>query len=240
METEHDRLRKLYSELGNEHLLDLADDQDDLTDEARLALAHELRRRGITQEPPEDQPVELMEEPERESGFAPGIPGMFPSSASAVEQALEPAQPDKDGMGALIAFYDGIELSKACTILEDAGMDPVIESIDGDAMSGVPPRFEVWLATEDIEPAKTLLREKMGLFPPREVDGEGYSEEAATGLVGVFPTAAEAEKAWSLLAGEGIDATVAQEDEAGEWEVMCDPAEQERAVAVIAGAMGLG
>jgi hypothetical protein len=237
METEQDRLQKLYGELGDEHLLDLAEDADDLTDEARLALAQELRRRGLRPEPLADQaPVETVE-PERESGFGPGIPGMFPSGASMMEQALEPPESAKDGLSRLISFYDGIELAKACALLEDAEMEPSIESIAGDALGGVPPRYEVWLQTEEMERATSLLRTKMGLFPLQEVEGEG--EAAATGLVGVFDTATEAEEVRALLVEAGIAATVAQDDGFGEWEVTVEPGEQERAVAVVASGMGL-
>jgi hypothetical protein len=242
METEQDRLQKLYGEMSDEHLLDLEDDQEDLTDEARLVLTHELRKRGMLREPsaPNDEPMPATFEPERESGFTPGIPGMYPSSAAAMEQALEPAQAAKDGMSNLISFYDGMELSKACTILEEAELDPVIEPIEGDAMYGVPPRFEVWLETGQIDHAKTLLRAKMGLFPMQEVDGEGYASEGATGLVGVFPTSEEADEVKELLSEVGIAATIAQDDETGDWQVTVDPAEQDRAVAAVASGMGLG
>jgi len=239
METEQDRLQKLYGELGDEHLLDLAEDADDLTDEARLALAQELRRRGLRPEPPADEPPVETVEPERETGFGPGIPGMFPASASIMEQALEPPESAKYGLSRLISFYDGIELAKACALLEDAEMEPSIEAIAGDALSGVPPRYEVWLATEDIEQATSLLRLKMGLFPLQEVEGDGDPEDAATGLVGVFDTSAEAEEVRAVLVEAGIAATVAQDDEYGEWEVMVEPGEQARAVAVVASGMGL-
>ena len=242
MEAERERLERLYGEMGDEHLQDLHDDQDDLTDEARLVLHRELAKRGLVEAPEalSEEPVPATFEPERESGFTPGIPGMYPSSAAAVEQALEPAQAAKDGMSNLISFYDGIELSKACGFLEEAEMEPVIEPIDGDAMYGVPPRFEVWLATEEIDEAKTLLRARMGLFPLQEVEGEGYASEAATGLVGVFPTSAEAGEVKALLIGEGISADIVPDDETGEWEVMVKPAEQERAVAAVASGLGLG
>jgi hypothetical protein len=214
METEQDRLQKLYGEMSDEHLLDLEDDQEDLTDEARLVLTHELRKRGMLREPsaPNDEPMPATFEPERESGFTPGIPGMYPSSAAAMEQALEPAQAAKDGMSNLISFYDGMELSKACTILE----------------------------TGQIDHAKSLLRAKMGLFPMQEVDGEGYASEGATGLVGVFPTSEEADEVKELLSEVGIAATIAQDDETGDWQVTVDPAEQDRAVAAVASGMGLG
>ncbi len=240
METEQERLQKLYAEMGDEHLLDMADDQDDLTDAARLVLVQELRRRGITPEPPPDQPVVVIEEEERESGFGAGIPGVIPSGASMMEQALEAPQTSKDGLSSLISFYDGIELSKACAILEDAEMEPVIEPIDGDAMSGVPPRFEIWLDSDQIEAAKNLLRLKMGLFPPAEVDADQYVEAEATGLVGLFETVEETDQVRAILTDAGFIATVVPDADNDAWEVSVAPEEQERALAVVAEAMGLG
>jgi len=46
MAGEQDRLGKLYGEMGDEHLLDMAEEIDDLTDDARTALTAELRKRG--------------------------------------------------------------------------------------------------------------------------------------------------------------------------------------------------
>jgi hypothetical protein len=240
METEQERLQKLYAEMGDEHLLDMADDQDDLTDAARLALAQELRHRGITPEPAPDGAIVVTEEEQRESGFGAGIPGIIPSGASMMEQALEPSETRKDGLSTLISFYDGIELSKACAILEDAGMEPVIEPIDGDAMSGVPPRFEIWLDKDEIEPAKNLLRLKMGLFPSAEVAADEYVEAEATGLVGVFETVEETDEVRAILTDAGFIATVVPDADNGTWEVSVAPEEQERALAVVAAEMGLG
>jgi hypothetical protein len=185
------------------------------------------------------QPATIVptEEAERETGFGAGIPGVFPASASMMEQALEPRQ-TRAGMSSLISFYDGIELSKACGLLEDAGMEPSIEAIDGDAQTGVPPRFEVWLDAGDLDEAKSLLRGKMRLFPLAEVDGE--TEVPATGLVGVFTSSAEVKEVKALLADAGIVATVAPDEETGEFEVTVAPGEQERAIEVVASGMGLG
>ena len=236
------RLAQLYAEMGDEHLLDMADDMDDLTDEGRVALKAELRKRGILPEPPEPQPIMPEIEPELEDGFGAGMPGIFPGGASMMEQALEPAEPSaepKYGMSRLISFYDGIELSKACGYLEDGEIDPVIEPIAGDALSGVPPRFEVWLETGDLEAAKTLLRTKMGLFPLAEVDDEEFTGQPATGLVGVFESEDEAEDVKELLVEDGFEATVTHDEDEGMWQVMVAPEDQEKAIAVVAGELGI-
>jgi len=253
MESEQERLQKLYREMGDEHLEDMAEDADDLTDEARLVLAQELRRRGLEPMAAQrhEEPTGLREEtiapdvePEREQGFGAGVPGMFPGGAAAMEQALEAPRTRKDGLTTLISFYDGMYLAQACEILEAEGIEPVIEPIAGDAMSGVPPRFEVWLNQGEIERAQAVLRLKMGLFPGAEVDGNGGDDSAAMdGVVGTFESANEAEEARAMLANAGIEGMVKrlvdEESDAVTWELAVDPAEQERAIAVVAAGMGL-
>ena len=239
MEGEQERLERLYRELGDEHLLDLADDSDDLTPEAEGVLKRELQRRGLVAAPPEPEPVVMTEETERESGFGAGIPGVFPASAAMMEQALEPKQTRK-GMTSLISFYDGIELSKACGILEDAGLEPSIEAVDGDAQTGVPPRYEVWLDAGDIEAGKSLLRAKMGLFPLAEVDADGAEDYEPQGIVGVFDTEAEAAEVRDLLVAQGMGARTEYSADNENYQVRVQPEEQERAVAIVAQGMGLG
>ena len=134
---------------------------------------------------------------------------MFPGGAAAMEQALEAPKTRKDGLTTLISFYDGMQLGKACEILEADNMEPVIEPIAGDPLSGVPARFEVWLDKGRIERAQALLRLKMGLFPTAEVDGEDDDlAEAGDGVVAMFETASEAEEARAMLANAGIEGTV--------------------------------
>jgi hypothetical protein len=137
-----------------------------------------------------------------------------------------------------------MQLGKACEILESDNMQPVIEPIAGDAMSGVPPRFDVWLDKGQIERAQALLRLKMGLCPTAEVDDDDAEAEVGDGVVAMFETASEAEEARAMLANAGIEGTVkrfADEDsDAVTWELSVDPAEQERAIGVVAAGMGLG
>lgn len=255
MATDQGQLEKLYGEMGDAHLLDMAGEMNDLTDSARMALTAELRKRGILPEPPSPKPpspeafmseVTPEVEPELEQGFGAGMPGIFPGGASMMEQALEPAEPEaaaKYGMGRLISFYDGLELSKACGFLAEANIEPVIEPIAGNALSGVSPRFEVWLETAEIEPAKALLRVKMGLFPLAEVDedDDGADDVEAAGemVVAGFEAEAEAEAAKTILVNAGIPARIDAEDEDQGVVVLVAEADQERAIGVLAEKMGL-
>lgn len=249
MATDQGQLEKLYGEMGDQHLLDMAANMDDLTDEGRVVLTAELRRRGILPEPPSLEAVLPESIPELEQGFGAGMPGIFPGAASMMEQALEPAEPAADprhGMTRLISFYDGLELSKACGFLEEAAIEPVIEPIAGDALSGVAPRFEIWLETAEIEPAKTLLRAKMGLFPLAEVDeDDDGSDETDAGVdelvVAEFDSAADAEAAKAVLTAAGIAARIDADDTDSTVSAVVVPAEdQERALELLAERMGLG
>lgn len=149
-------------------------------------------------------------------------------------------------MTRLISFYDGLELSKACGFLEEAAIEPVIEPIAGDALSGVAPRFEIWLETAEIEPAKTLLRAKMGLFPLAEVDeDDDGSDETDAGVdelvVAEFDSAADAEAAKAVLTAAGIAARIDADDTDSTVSAVVVPAEdQERALELLAERMGLG
>lgn len=234
MESERERLGRLYAEMGDEHLRDMAEEPEDLTDDARMALAAEMRRRGFAAAGNE-RPVVAEVEPEREQGFGAGIPGVIPTGAAAVEQALEPGGEERRGMARLLAFYDGVELSRACTLLDEAGMDFAIEEIAGDGMSGVPQHFEVWVNTDQQEAARSVLREKMGLFPVAEVDAGTVEND---GVVGVFDTRGEAEEIRGMLVQAGFGARV--EEGEGGVTVVVRPEEQERALGVVAERLGLG
>ena len=217
MESEQERLTRMYGEMSDEHLRNLAGDPDSLTPTAEMALRHALVARGLAANPVAD--AESAAEPgdEFEQGFTPGIPGMFPSSAAGMESALEPGGDVVKGMQLLITFFDGHELTRACEILEADDIDLVLEPADRDALSGAPPSFGIRVATADYQPAIALLREKMGLFPRQEVaslttvDTLAEGEEAPA-LLGSFETVAEAEKVRTMLENAGIASTTAPDD----------------------------
>jgi hypothetical protein len=250
METEQDRLQRLYQELGDEHLLDLAEDQEDLTDEARLALGTELRRRGIVPDAAAVAAPGSTVEPTlvamRETGFESGVPGILPGGAAAMEQALDDSGgEEKDGMRRLIAFYDGLELAKAMAVLDEAEMDPVVEAVASD---GAPAHYEIWVETADLTQAQALLRQRMGLFPLAEVDEDGAIEDGADegdpmGRVAQFDTEVEAERVRAMLADHGFAAETErdEDEESGKayWSVTVEPEEHTRAVELVAGELGL-
>jgi hypothetical protein len=215
---ELERLRKLYGEMADDHLLDMAEDLEDLTQEARLALEQELLKRNLVPPPAaaeSEVPARFEEDPtagpgrmqERSDGFGVGVPGVFPGAATAVEEALEPDGQERAGMVRLVSFYDGLQLSSACTALAEAGIEPAIEESAGDATVGTPTSFHVWVDKADVEPAQAALRGAMGLFPLAEAS-EGGEDEAGDGLVGSFETAEEATEVKNLLVEAGFAASV--------------------------------
>ena len=120
MEAEQDRLRRLYAEMGDEHLLDMASEPEDLTMDARMALDAEMHRRGLKAHPrpPVREGVDgkvsvpADDTNERAYAFGVGIPGVVPASGSAVETALEPGGEVRQGMSALVSISDGHELTR--------------------------------------------------------------------------------------------------------------------------------
>ena len=210
MDGELDRLRKLYGELGDEHLLDLARDRENLTEDGQLALGEELRKRRIQPETPASGAVEATHR-ERADGFGVGIPGVVPGAAGAVEEALEPAGESRKGMVSLVSFMDGMQLAQACAALEDADVEPAIEEFAGDAAQGAPTWFKVWVDEADVEGSQRVLRERMGLFPlaeAAETDDQESDAEVTDGVVASFETPAEAGEVRDLLDGAGFEASV--------------------------------
>lgn len=156
IDTERERLQALYKTYPDQQLLAMSRDEESLTDAAQTALTEELAARGLEYGPASE---------ELESGFAAGIPGMFPSSAAVMEQALEPGGETEAGMTELVTFFDGHELGRACETLEAAGISPAVRQRDGNALTGSPSWFEVWVDQEQVTAAQNILREKMQLFP---------------------------------------------------------------------------
>jgi hypothetical protein len=253
------RLSKVYGEAADGELLRLAAEPDSLTEAGQLALAEELKRRGLAAPVPAlvetlddgstrlPQVQEATAAEERADAFGVGVPGMVPAAGAAVEQALEPGGETRMGMTALVSFFDGMQLSQACEALEDAGISPAVQEIEGDATTGTPSRFEIWVDAADVERGKAALRVRLGLFPLGEsIKPEGEFAGAELDgeedrVVGDFETAAEAGEVKALLIAAGIPAeTAASEMDAGMTAVLVEPADYERALQLVAERLGLG
>jgi hypothetical protein len=254
---ELDRLRKVYGELGDGELVRMAGDPESLTDAGQVALADELRRRGLNAPAPAESPLddgsavlpqvqEATEADERADAFGVGVPGMVPAAGAAVEQALEPGGETMLGLTALVSFYDGMQLSQACEALDAAGISPAVQEIEGDATTGTPSRFEIWVDAQDVERGKAALRLRLGLFPLADSikpEGEFAGEELdgeEERVVGDFETPAEAGEVKAMLIAAGIPAQTAdsQMDE-GMTAVVVEPTDYERALELVAERLGL-
>ena len=168
MQGEMERLEKMYGELGDEHLRDLADDRDSLTADGQMALARVLAARGMAAGPAKEeslQPLDGVQGPELEQGFAPGIPGIVPSGAEAMERALEHGGQRKDGMVSLITFFDGHELTRACDALDAADYDFALEPMERDELSGAPTSFAVWVEEQDRSRRRRSAAREDGAVP---------------------------------------------------------------------------
>jgi hypothetical protein len=252
------RLSKVYGEAGDGELLRLAAEPESLTEAGQLALAEELKRRGLPV--PVPAPAETLDDgsavlpqvqeataaDERADAFGVGVPGMVPAAGAAVEQALEPGGETRLGMTALVSFFDGMQLSQACEALEGAGISPAVQEIEGDATTGTPSRFEIWVDAADVERGKAALRVRLGLFPlaeSLELEGEFAGAELdgeEERVVGDFETAAEAGEVKALLIAAGIPAeTAPSEMDPGMTAILVEPGDYERALELVAERLGL-
>ncbi len=249
------RLRTVYGELGDGELVRMAGEPDSLTTAGQTALAEELRKRGLKAPVveklddgsavlPQVQPATAADE--RADAFGVGVPGMVPAAGAAVEQALEPGGETRLGMTSLVSFYDGMQLSQACEALDAAGVSPAVHEIEGDATTGTPSRFEIWVDEKDVERGKAALRVRLGLFPVAESDEvegalpEGEIDEEQERVVGEFETAEEAGEVKAMLVEAGIPAeSSASEMDEGMTSVMVEPQDYERALELVAEKLGL-
>lgn len=250
MESERERLERLYAELGDEHLKDLAEEAEDLTDDGRMALAAEMHKRGFTTEPQRDPVEPVTDTPELESGFGPGIPGIIPSGAAVMEQALEHGGEERLGWVKLISLSDGLELGRACEFLDNSDVEFAIREVGHDAQSGAPSSFEIWVEASGLDLAQRVLREKMGFFPPPEIDESHDSQaespdphsidESAT--LGNFSTRAEADEVAQLLTNAGIPHQLAGPeiiDEEEWYTIHVAPADLDRGLEVASHGLGM-
>ncbi len=212
------RLERLYAEMSDGELLELASDPESLTEAAQAALEQVMRQRRLeapaSNDDAEDETFE--DEKDRNSDLgtwdSPGIP-------RTVAEALEPIPGRVAGMAPLLTLYDGLELSRACAALEEQQIEPAVEAHDGDATGGQPNFFNVWVEASQAEAAKDILRAKLGLFPLREMDEVGDDENSAEitgGEIGDFDSVEEAEEVCTMLLAAGFGASVETDAEAAD------------------------
>ena len=232
MDAERERLTALYKGYTNEKLMAMGRDEQNLTDVAQTALAEELTARGLEYGPSSE---------ELESGFAAGIPGIFPSSAAVVEKALEPGGEVDGDETELMSFFDGHELARACESLEAAGVPLEVRQREGNALTGSPSWYEVWVATTHMDRAQGVLREKLGYFPLAEAEGSDSldDDDGSMSSVASMDTRAEAEQAARMLEHKGFTARVAELKGDAGFNIEVKSSEREQALHALVSDLGL-
>jgi len=221
------RLQEHYGEMSDGELLGLAERPDDLTDMAREVMRGEMAHRRLK------------------------VEGMVPMGDPFTGLARDPLPKPEfgvklaDGMVALTTFHDAIAAGTACDYLEAEGLtvdvrDVTDKSTVGGSFYGGPPvALQVIVQGADKERAVGILREKMGLFPLQEVEGDDEpadADEMAT--LGYFGRREDADEAARILAEAGFWYRVAanpegsaEDEDAFSLEVKA--VDQERAVEAV-------
>jgi len=197
VQAEWNRLREVYSEMADGELLELAAKPEELTKIAKELLELEMKARRL-----EVQTIELMPSriPEPESALLPG-PALLGSVVTF----------ENSEASVLTTLYDALETGKASAFLEEAGIpfelvDHSVRQTGWRSFNGGPPiAFALHVPKAEAERAKSILRERMGLFPLQEVAvADELVDDGTTTGIGWFATAEEAEEAAAALREAGI------------------------------------
>jgi hypothetical protein len=224
------RLQESYGAMSDGELLDLAAKPEELTDLANEVLRGEMARRRLELAPDEAAPV----------GTAFGRAG-----GGGAEK------PIRAGAVSLMTFNDAIGAGEACRHLEDAGIEIDVRDVSetstvgGSFYGGPPVALQVVVAGADVTRAQKILREKMKLFPLKEVEGEDAPDEAAVVVVASFGLREDADAVAGVLEEGGMwhrvtanpDGDVETEDA---FTVEVREVDQEKALGVVEKAMGMG
>lgn len=152
MSSRLDEYRATYKRMVDEELLELAEEMDQLTDDAQTALRDELDRRGIVDEALQEPEAPLSKSPARAPS---GLPEWFLGSKS-------PALPDSE----LVAVFSAASDSEAEQVQESlraAGIDSQTE-------------YVILVPQAQAEKAYQALSEQLGPDADAE-EGEEETEE---------------------------------------------------------------
>jgi hypothetical protein len=214
------QLGELYREMSDAEILRLAAKPDELTDTAREVLRGEMASRNL--------------QPEREP-----------------ESTPPPAKALAKGAVSLMVFNDAIAAGEACDYLEQDGMEIDVRDVatagsgGGSFYGGPPVALQVMVQSADRLRAQKILREKMGLFPLQEVEGNDEPEDdGTTAALGYFGRREDAEEVANALENAQVwhrivanpDGTVETDDC---YTVEVKEIDQERALEIVEKAMGI-
>jgi hypothetical protein len=152
-----------------------------------------------------------------------------------------------DELVVLHNFLDAYDAGRACQFLEERQIPFALKDFSvrlqgvNRFSEGPAIRLEVLVSSEDIERAKSCLREKMGLFPERETDERAESQSAdeqeVLSQAIVSDGLEEAQSAKDALSEAGIRSTINRmvddEDGSVSYSVEVRGIDIERAVSVM-------
>lgn len=189
------RLSKVYREMTDEQLEQLAAQPEDLTSTAEVALHAEMGRRGLAV--PQISSASKAD-PDEDVGV--------PAAAEVIASNLGAWGPEIE----LTTFHDATQAGRACEFLEGAGipfhLTDVSERTGFGSFDGGPVvALRVTVLMSDVERARGVLRRAMGLFPEQEVEeADDLLDDGSQAVLGVFSTRAEAEEIAGVLTQAGI------------------------------------
>ena len=152
-----------------------------------------------------------------------------------------------EGLIVLNSFFDAFEAGQACQFLEEHEIPFVLKNFSvrlqgADRFREGPAiRMEVLISPEDLEQAKACLREKMGLFPEREIDerkeDNSTDDDEVLSQAIMCDALADAQSARDALSESGIRSIIRRmvDDEDGtvSYSVEVKDSEIERAIRVM-------
>ena len=200
-----ERLRKLYAEMSEAELFDLARHVENLTDTAREVLHGEMSSRRIEAalEVPESGTRWASDAFAEKTWDAPPISPTILGSAPELELNATEVASLQPGEVLLRTFHDAFEMSKACESLEAAEVGFRVQDVStpSDGVQGYAPvALNLIVAKQDRERAMEVLRKEMGLFPLQEVaEADAVVDDGTVAAVGYFGRREEAEEIARVL-----------------------------------------
>jgi hypothetical protein len=200
------RLIESYRAMSGDELLELVAKPDDLTDFAGEILRSELRSRRLQPAGPVVTAVPTV---------APISMGWRPRGGGTEHGKVSP-----------ITFFDAIKAGQACEYLDEMGVafelkDLWEPEVGIPALKGPSAELQLFVDKADLEIAKAILREKMGLFPLQEVAvADEPVDDGRITTLGDFGRRADAEEVARVLEDAHVwhrivanpDGTVENED----------------------------
>jgi hypothetical protein len=175
---EWQRLYERYHAMTDDELLKLAADIDDLTEIAGDVLRREIKDRRLEVEK---------------------------SGADVVDRTSGP-KPEVPGLVELTVLSDAIAAQAVCSLLEEQDVEFEVRDFSlpryGFKATGYGPPVQLgfFVDAADLQKAKAILREKMGLFPLQEVEvADAPVDDGTTSVLGYFARHEDAEEIEKVL-----------------------------------------